>query len=187
MLSLELLDKHIKECRKCVDSGVESKDVLDDLIDLRKHLACASEEEWAAYNHMTNHLPDDNNDSTLIILKGQLLIEQLVRKFIESKLPNPVAFNKISLNAAQCNALAESLCIESEGGKWLWGQVNELNTIRNKLAHNLDSEKFEQRISNLISTVSNKQKLDDRSLSGVVACLYGMMLEFTHRLTVSGK
>ena len=175
MLSLELLDKNIAECREYIESGEEDPSTLEFFLKLREDLANASEADWEAYNELTSHLPDKDADPVLIILKGQLLIEKRVRMFINSRLPNPAALKKQEFTAAQCIAIAESMCLDNDEPNWLWRQVKELNTIRNKLAHSLDHENLETRIANFVSTVSNAQKLKNRSIANVVARLYGML------------
>ena len=175
MLSLELLDKNIAECREYVEAGKEDQSTLDFFLKLREDLVGASEADWVAYNELTDHLPNKDADPVLIILKGHLLIERLVRQFINSMLPNPKAFEKCGFNAAQCIAIAESMCLENEEPAWLWRQVKDLNSIRNKLAHTLDGENIEQRIDSFVSTVSNAQKLKNKSLTNVIARLYGMV------------
>ena len=175
MLSLELLDKNIAECKEYVEAGKEEQSKLDFLLNLRDDLTDASEADWEAYNELINHLPDGDADSVLIILKGQLLIERLVRKFIDSRLPNPKALEKQQFTAAGYIAIAESMCLSTEDSKWLWRQVKELNTIRNKLAHNLDPENIETRVNNFISTISNAKNLQHKSIVCVVARLYGML------------
>lgn len=175
MLSLELLDKNISECREYVEAGKEDQSTLDFFLTLREDLAGASEADWVAYNELTNHLPDKDADPVLIILKGHLLIERLVRQFITYRLLNPKAFEKCVFNASQCIAIAESMCLENEEPAWLWRQVKDLNSIRNKLAHNLDVENIEQRIKSFVVTFSNAQKLKNQSLTNVIARLYGMV------------
>jgi len=167
MLSLERLDKNIAEC--------EDPSTLEFLLALREDLAHASTEDWDAFNELTEHLPSKDADPVLIILKGQLLLEKLVRKFIDSRLPNPAALEKQQFTAAQCIAIAESMCLDNDEPKWLWMQIKELNTIRNKLAHSLDNQSLEVRINNFVSTVSNAQKLRSKSISTVIARLYGML------------
>ncbi len=175
MLSLELLDKNIAECREYVEAGKEDQSTLDFFLKLREDLADASEDDWVAFNELTHHLPDMDADPILIILKGQLLIEKRVRKFVDSRLPNPAALEKQQFSAAQCIAIAESMCLDNEKPSWLWKQIKELNTIRNKLAHNLENENIEVRISNFVSTVSNAKNLKSRSITSVIARLYGML------------
>lgn len=175
MLTLELLDQHIAECRIYVEGGKEDRSNLEFLVRLRDDLSGANESDWAAYNELVNHLPNQDADPVLIILKGQLLVERLVRKFIDSRLPNCKALDSQQFNAAQYIAIAESMCLNNEEPKWLWQQIKELNTIRNKLAHNLDHEKVSIRIDNFVSTVSNAQRLKSKSIVCVVARLYEML------------
>ena len=175
MLSLDILDKKISECRKYIQEGKEDKDTLDTLIELRHDLESATEDDWAAYNELTEHLPNESEDPALIILKGQLLIERQVRKFIDSRLPNPKAFQKQTFNAAQCIAIAESMCLDRKEPEWLWKQVKELNVIRNKLAHTLGNENIDKRINSFVSTISNAQKLESKSISRAISRLYGMV------------
>ena len=94
MLTLELLDEHISECREYVEAGKEDPKTLDFFLSLRHDLENATQEDWEAYNELVDHLPSEEADPVLIILKGQLLIERLVRKFILSRFPNPEAFDK---------------------------------------------------------------------------------------------
>ena len=175
MLNLELLDKHIIECKKCVDAGEESQDVLDQFVGLRNDMKNATEDDWAEYNFLTTHLPSDDIDPTLMILKGQLLMETQVRKFIMSRFENQSPFENASFSAAHCNTIAECFCVNSKESNWLWKQIKELNSIRNKLAHSLDSERLTKRISNFVSTIDNNQNLKTKTLSCAISRLYGML------------
>ena len=186
MLNLELLDKHIIECRKYVDAGKESQETLDQFLDLRDEMKNATEDDWAEYNLLTTHLPKDDTDPTLMILKGQLLIETQVRKFIVSRFENKIPFAKSSFTAAHCNAIAESFCVNSKETNWLWLQIKELNSIRNKLAHSLDGAKLNKRIANFVSTIDNHHKLEEKTLSTAISHMYGM-LKGLNDLSVSNQ
>ncbi len=175
MISLESLDETICECREHVKAGKEDPKTLEFFLSLRQDLEKATPEDWAAYNELSEHLPKDDADPVLIILKGHLLIERLVRKFIRSRLPNPEAFDKGQFSAAACISLGESMCLKNKEPEWLWRQVKELNSIRNKLAHNLDYKSVEPRINNFVTTISNNQKLENKDLTNAIARLYGMM------------
>ncbi|AEI36736.1 hypothetical protein [Francisella salina] len=175
MLDLDTLDKDIFECEKRVQDGRGCESTLEMLLKIRDDLKTATEEEWSAYNELVEHLPNENEDPILIILKGQLLIERKVRKFINSRLPNPDALQKQTFSAAQCIAIAESMCLDQEEPVWLWKQIKELNAIRNKLAHTLNDENIDKRINSFVSTVNNVQKLNSKSIVGAIARLYGML------------
>ena len=175
MLTLELLDKHISECRDYVEAGKEDPKTLDFFLTLRHDLEQATPEDWAAYNELSDHLPDQDADPVLIILKGQLLLERLIRKFILSRFPNPKAFEKTQFTAAHCITIGESMCLKNKEPEWLWKQVKELNSIRNKLAHSLDYESMEPRINSFVSTIANAQNLENRTINSAIARLYGMV------------
>ena len=175
MLSLELLDKDIAECAVYVKAGKENQSTLDKLLSLREDLRNRSEADWLAYNELVEHLPPDDADPLLIILKGHLLIEKLIRKFICSRLLNPEPFEKRGFGVAQCIAIAESMCLKNDDPAWLWIQVRELNTIRNKLAHSFIDENLEERISRFIATIANKQHLHNQTITSVISRIYGML------------
>ncbi|MBK2094025.1 hypothetical protein [Francisella philomiragia] len=175
MLDLDTLDKDIFECEKRAQDEGGCESTLEMLLKIRDDLKTATEEEWSAYNELVEHLPNENEDPILIILKGQLLIERKVRKFINSRLPNPDALQKQTFSAAQCIAIAESMCLYQEEPVWLWKQIKELNAIRNKLAHTLNDENIDKRINSFVSTVNNVQKLNSKSIVGAIARLYGML------------
>ncbi len=174
LLTLELLDQHISECKEHVEAGKEDPKTLEFFLSLRHDLEQATPEDWVAYNELSDHLPAEGADPVLIILKGQLLIEKLVRKFILSRLPNPEAFEKQQFSASHCIAIGESMCLKNKDPEWLWKQIKELNTIRNKLAHNLDYGKIEPRINNFVSTIATNQNLKNRTITSAIARLYGM-------------
>jgi hypothetical protein len=175
MLSLKLLDEHIRACREYVAAGKETEGTLHFLMALRKDMEHASAADWQIYNDLAKHMPADDADAALIILKGQLLIEGLVKKFVASRLPNFKALERHRFTAAQYIAIGESMCLDNQEPRWLWKQISELNAIRNDVAHSLDGEKVAKRINNFISTVSNARQLKTRTLSAVIARLFGMM------------
>ncbi|SBS35364.1 hypothetical protein MAQ5080_03149 [Marinomonas aquimarina] len=67
------------------------------------------------------------------------------------------------------------MCLKNKEPEWLWRQVKELNSIRNKLAHNLDYGSVEPRVKSFISTIANAQNLENRTITSAIARLYGML------------
>jgi hypothetical protein len=175
VLTLESLNEHIEQCRILVAKGEEQPEELEELLQLREDLKNEDERGWAAYNELVEHLPNDDQDPLLIILKGQLLIERLITRFIVSRLPNPEPFIKLQLSSAQCIGIAESMCLSNKEPKWLWSQVKELNSIRNKLAHKLTDKSIEKRIESFVSTIANHEGLHNRTITGAISRLYGML------------
>ena len=174
-LSLERLDHDILLCREKVDAGEVPQEELDFLLRLRVDFADATPADWALYNDLRRHLPDADADPVLLVLKGNLLIEQLVRSFVASRLPNPKPIEKLQLSSAQYIALAESLCMQNEKPRILWEHVKELNSIRNKMSHTLGGAELDKRVSNFVTSVCTSQGLSDHTLVRVISRLYGMV------------
>ena len=53
--------------------------------------------------------------------------------------------------------------------------VRELNTIRNKMAHKLDSKEFNGRLHEFVKEFADNQNLQNRGVTNIVAHLYGMV------------
>ena len=82
------------------------------------------------------HLPPAD-DMTLLLLKGHLLIEELIHRLVEGKLAKPGALKTAKLETNDWICLAEAL-LHDQAPNWLWDALRKLNGIRNKLAHNLE-------------------------------------------------
>jgi len=67
------------------------------------------------------------------------------------------------------------MCLKNDDPAWLWLQVRELNTIRNKLAHSFIDENLEVRISKFIVTIADKQNLQNQTITSVISRIYGML------------
>lgn len=100
----------------------------------------------------------DSPDHILVILKGHLLVEQEINRLLETKVPNPDAlgirkrsgptfFHKLRLLRA--------LIPKPEPVPDLWNVVEELNKLRNDLAHELSPENVEESINRFTSDVIN--------------------------------
>ncbi len=175
-IDLNHLDETIAECSRLVASSEESQSTLDRLLEFRAFLESTPETALEAYHELLEKLPMDGEDPVLIVLKGQLLIEKLVRKFIATRLSNPEALEKkVRFSAAQCISLGEAMCLQQDEPKWLWAQVRELNSIRNQLAHSFIEDKTEERIARFIETISEKQELTNKTLTGAISRIYGML------------
>ena len=88
-------------------------------------------------------------DITLLILKGHLVLEEIVRTIIKEKLPHPEALKDARLDCFQAICLAESLC--SENHREIWPILKKLNKMRNDIAHNLDNKGINDKIDALNS------------------------------------
>ena len=82
------------------------------------------------------HFPLKIEDVSLIVLKGHLLTEELLREFLHSKVLHPSPLRDARLRYIQCVHLARSL--STDPGDWVWDALDRLNVIRNKLSHALE-------------------------------------------------
>ncbi len=85
------------------------------------------------------------DDMTLLLLKGHLLVEELLRSLIDDTLVKPSALKDARLETFQCICLAEAI-FANRAPKWLWEALRKLNSIRNKLAHNLEPTGLDDKI-----------------------------------------
>lgn len=98
------------------------------------------------------HLPNYQEPKVLILLKGHLLIEELLRGYLDRELPNPTKFKHDQFSFAKVLSLCHALTspkIES----WGFEAAEKLNKIRNEIAHELDSPKLQNEIDCLICSV----------------------------------
>ncbi len=98
----------------------------------------------ARIERVRKHLPA-GNDLTLVALKGHLLVEEALDGLIATACSEPHHLDTVEIRFLVKARLARSLCghILWPG---VWPLIDALNTIRNDLAHNLDSPKLKRRI-----------------------------------------
>lgn len=105
------------------------------------------------------HLPLQSADETLIVLKGHLLVEELLHSFCESAVPNPQFLHKSSF--PQTVALARALDAGVKVPDWAWGAVGMLNELRNMLAHKLEAVRYAGRRDEFLAHVRSHHPMDE--------------------------
>jgi len=104
------------------------------------------------------HFPQ-GEDLTLQLLKGHLLVEEVMRELLMLQLPNPQALsgNKgTSLTCHQVICLVEAITPKSNNVPWVWVASKKLNNIRNDLAHNLKPNGLKPKVLDLVKFVKSK-------------------------------
>ncbi|HLO63860.1 MAG TPA: hypothetical protein VK165_12955 [Azonexus sp.] len=96
------------------------------------------------------HMPI-KGDAALSILKGHLLIEELIWQLICQKVEHPDAL-KVRFSFEQQVCLARALVRERANG-WEWEAASALNKIRNQLAHRLQPHDLEAKLNSFCSLV----------------------------------
>ena len=87
------------------------------------------------------HLPR-SNDLTLIVLKGHLLLEEIINNLLKEILPNPNAISDFNFYFRL--RLVRALLEQTNND--VLDAAEKLNNLRNKLAHHLEHPKIEKYI-----------------------------------------
>ncbi len=104
-------------------------------------------------------LPRDQ-DLTLVILKGHLLIEEQLRQIIDERVEKPDALRDARLECYQAICIAESFF--SERHDYVWNAFKKLNKIRNELAHQTEPVGLDDRIDDFVNSVPWGPYVEDR-------------------------
>lgn len=86
------------------------------------------------FHKFVQYFPFESDDDVSIILKGHLLIEELLVSFMSKKMKKPEELKNFRFYHYLCLARALE---EKSDNNWIWAATEKLNSIRNKLAHNL--------------------------------------------------
>ena len=104
------------------------------------------------------HFPAEG-DLTLQVLKGHLLVEEILRELFIMQLPYSQALKGnggTSFNCHQVICLVEAMMIHSQRHPWVWQAAKKLNNIRNDLAHQLSPKGLEGKVDGLIAFVKKE-------------------------------
>jgi hypothetical protein len=95
------------------------------------------------------HLPR-GGDMTLIALKGHLLIEEMLDEIIWAHCQDPAVLQDVEIRFPAKVKLALALTGSRELSH-VWGLCEKLNSLRNSLAHQLDSPHAQKRLDSFFS------------------------------------
>ena len=119
-------------------------------------LRIGTEKYFASLAQFEKHLPT-GKDEELLILKGHLLIERLLTRFVDANVPRPERI-PLDLRFAVKLAIASSLCKDASSD-WLWEAIAALNRLRNELAHQLAPPKFAHLRKGFVALVERSPEL----------------------------
>jgi hypothetical protein len=94
---------------------------------------------------------DSLAEPSLILLRGHLLIEVLLREFVASKARTPTAIDDAKLSFGQALNIARSH-FDEDTPIALWRYLARVNHLRNTLAHNLDTSRFDLEWRSLVKS-----------------------------------
>lgn len=104
------------------------------------------------FARLLEHLPDYHEPTILMLLKGHLLIEELLRTYIERSVPNPRELRQRDLTFAKCLMLSRAFTAP-EKESWTFDAAKQLDSVRNEIAHELTSDKLQKKLETFIGIV----------------------------------
>jgi hypothetical protein len=105
------------------------------------------------------HMPD-TDDLSLIVLKGHLLVEEMLVELSGLLFPTPAFLEKANLRFQQlANVVRAAEPMKPDD--MCWNLIFALNTLRNELVHNLEPPKLEKRIQEILVIDSVVQPFED--------------------------
>lgn len=114
------------------------------------------------------HMPWEASDDVLIVLKGHLLVEELMREYCANRIPNPSHLDAARLTFIQILCLSQALS-ENDGPHWLWGAARKLNSLRNMLAHRLAPEGFDDKRKEFVDFAVNEAGVSAEFLASIAS------------------
>ena len=105
------------------------------------------------------HMPD-TDDLSLIVLKGHLLIEEMLIDVRDKLLPHAEYLDSVNINFNQLLHIIRS-AIKSKHDHKSWDLIVDFNRLRNKLVHNLEPPKLESLLKQLFNVYSQTQPFDE--------------------------
>ncbi|HEX4080078.1 MAG TPA: hypothetical protein VHX61_14530 [Rhizomicrobium sp.] len=102
------------------------------------------------------------DDLTLLVLKGHLLIEEVINSTIDALLPTPEALRPAQLDCYQRIRLLMAM-VPDIGFHDTLEAFERLNTLRNKFGHMLEPPQVEDRIKTFIDTVEARMRRREKA------------------------
>ncbi|MEM5563846.1 hypothetical protein WNY78_01960 [Psychroserpens sp. AS72] len=107
---------------------------------------------------------EELDESSIIVIKGHLLVEESLNNIIENFVHHSGIIQKARLSFSQKILIAKSMSL-TEQNHSIWNVINKLNTLRNDFAHRLTSETRQHKIDDLIKLLKIEvESLDDEKL-----------------------
>jgi len=130
-------------------------------------------------------IPEKGADLVTVILKGHLVIEEIVRTLINENTKDSKSIQKARLSFYQAIYVSKALLAE-EGDLWIWDAALKLNVIRNKIAHNLEVVDIDDKLGDFVefmikghvgSDIKNEDLIEQVRLSVVI--LLGLFFQLS--------
>jgi|SRR2546427_3075843 len=120
---------------------------------------------WASRQEQDQHLSQilkTEDDFISIVLRGHLVLEELLYSAIAAHCPASDYLRKANLRFPQLVALLRALEKLPAVPGWLWNALAELNALRNSLAHRLEPADLRARVDRFVGTIPRDSEGDKR-------------------------
>jgi len=107
-------------------------------------------------------------DGLEVVLKGHLLLESILGRILLKSVYNSKKITEANLGFYKLACVTQAIH-ELNYPSWVWDAIFDLNSIRNKLAHNLEYSEFDERIELFTANVK---------INGNGTMAFGEELEF---------
>lgn len=116
------------------------------------------------------HMPE-TDDLAFLVLKGHLLVEEMLFHVAYLILPHPHYLEDINLSFSHLASFIRA-AVRDKSEDACWSLIVKLNTLRNEFAHNLESPKVQKLLNGLFKIdkqipVSSGTKADNRDASSL--------------------
>lgn len=110
----------------------------------------------SSFERFFTHFPT-TDDLTLIVLKGHLLVEEEINDILDMKLKDSSAIYQARLGFHQRLAVLKALTGTGPDAPFQYSSIEKLNTLRNKIAHNLAPNDFERKIISFLKEIEDPE------------------------------
>lgn len=121
-------------------------------------MAIPSNDERRHVLRYDEHMPEDD-DISLIVLKGHLLIEEMLLDLASLALEHPEYIKKVRLSFHELACMVRALISENSDDK-CWEVILKINSLRNKLAHKLDPPDLQRCITEILDLDKKVQPIE---------------------------
>jgi hypothetical protein len=125
---------------------------------------------WDDYLRFLSHMPL-KSDPALSVLKGHLLLEELLWQLIASKVRFPSELESVRFSFEHALALAKAVAGDTSS-PWVWQALKLLNTVRNKLSHRLEPKDIDSNLRDFYLLVKQNMKADGGEVVNIVGPLH---------------
>ena len=105
-------------------------------------------------NKLVDELVQQRDELRDIVLRGHLMVEQMLERAITAWLPEPSSFEEARLGFHQKLSLVRGLNVRHPNEP-LWRALAALNSLRNDFAHKLTSTQRDQRVRNFLEVTES--------------------------------